>query len=64
LGWLGVFTGKFRVSNFCNAVPEKVGGVEIWMFVLLPAGWGTKLFFVKVNRFWCVWIRALNFGDA
>jgi hypothetical protein len=25
---------------------------------------GTNLFFVRVNRFWCVWIRVLDFVDA
>jgi hypothetical protein len=42
----------------------KVGAVGIWMFVPKLDCWGANLFFVRVNRFWCVWIRVLDFLDA
>ena len=29
----GIFTGKFEFQIFGSAIPAKVGGAEIWMFV-------------------------------
>jgi len=41
-------------------VPEKVKAKRLGC--LFPAAMsGTNLFFVMVNRFWCIWMRALVF---
>jgi hypothetical protein len=54
--------GENRISVFGWLVPAKVGPGEDRMFApgrIVERGAGK--FFVRVNRFWCVWTRVLVF---
>jgi len=51
--------GENRVSVFCSICSCK-GQIEKKTGCLFPASMlRNELFFVRVNRFWCVWMRAL-----
>jgi len=58
-GWLAV-TGEasFEWTLPCSC---KGQGVVAWMFVPSCKVMERILFFVSVNRFWCIWMRALVF---
>jgi len=59
LSLAGYIYREIRVSILQQPVPEKVRLLRVGC--LFPASLsGAELFFVRVNRFWCVWMRALN----
>jgi hypothetical protein len=62
LVWSDAVTGGIQVSMFwCLTIPEKVCG-EQKIGCLLPrlSCLGAEMFFVRVNRFWCIWVRVLE----
>jgi hypothetical protein len=56
--------GENRVSVFWFSFLQRseIGKPDVAPSLVVLGG--TKLFFVRVNRFWCVWIRVLVFGSA